>query len=601
MTILSLGPGLGYIILGWLYNIHYRAIAWYILIILVSLWGYRLYKELNFEAMSRQKKERWYEELVYFFYTFFILWTLIFLLYANESENNLNYIAIFTQIGASVVASTLLSSDRRIYQPTILTLMIPLTFYFALIGTWYGYLLTIFSMIFTWVLFYSANSSYKLLMETSYQASHDMLTGLHNRYFFINYLQETMNSLKETGRYSYLLLIDLDHFKTINDSLGHDIGDRLLQDVAMRFKFNAPIHGMIARLGGDEFIITGDDYKNLEECEREAMELSNRLISELKQIYVIDKHHLYISASIGISLIDSGHLNTNAFIKEADIAMYEVKASGRDGIFMFNLEMSKRVEYHLEIERKLHFVLDNNEISVIYQPQFNNNKQIIGAEALARWHNIKLGNVSPIDFIPIAEQTGIIIELGTYILESAFKQLRDWHDTGITLKQLSINISIRQFFHSDFIETVKKLADLHLNDQLKPQIIFEMTETILIEDLDKAIEIMNRLKQIGIRFSMDDFGTGYSSLSYLSKLPVDEIKIDRSFISQLDKDDSNRAVVVTILNMADIFNLNIVAEGVETADQFNFLAKHECDIFQGYYLSRPVSHDDFEKLYRESN
>ncbi|MDH5572592.1 MAG: EAL domain-containing protein, partial [Gammaproteobacteria bacterium] len=471
--------------------------------------------------------------------------------------------------------------------------------YFFLIHTWYGYVLTIFSSIFTWVLFYSATSSYNLLMQANYQASHDVLTGLYNRYFFINYLQETMNSLKESRYYSYLLLIDLDHFKTINDSLGHDIGDRLLQDVSLRFRLHTPPGGMIARLGGDEFIITGRSYEDSQVCEIEAISLANLLIDELKNTYIIDKHNLYISASIGVSLIDPTQDNANTFIKQADIALYEVKATGRDGVFLFNDEISKRVEFHLEIERKLHFALEKNEISLVYQPQLNRDKKIIGAEALVRWNTMDLGIISPVDFIPIAEQTGIIIDLGTYILETALKDLRHLYENNIYLDQISVNISIRQFFHFNFVNTVKNLLSIYIHEDIKTIIIFEMTETILIEDIEKVIQLMSTLKSLGIHFSMDDFGTGYSSLSYLKRLPIDEIKIDRSFVSELHNADDNKSMITTILNMADIFKLNTVAEGIETAEQFDFLAENNCDIYQGFHLSKPLTRDKLETYYAE--
>ncbi|MDH5736243.1 MAG: bifunctional diguanylate cyclase/phosphodiesterase, partial [Gammaproteobacteria bacterium] len=462
MMVLSLFPGLAYILLGWLNDIHVRAIIWYTLIVAASIWGYRLYKIFDFDTMSSQQTEKWNQQLSYFFYTIFVLWALIFILYANETTNNLHYIAIFTEIGASVVASTLLSPDKKLYQPIILILMIPLIFYFFSIGEWYSYVLTLFACIFTWVLFYAANSSYDLLMKANYQASHDVLTKLNNRYHFINYLQQMMNSLQATKKFTYLLLIDLDHFKTINDSLGHDVGDKLLKEVSHRIRQNTRVNNMVARLGGDEFIICGPEISSLETCRDEAMSLARNLIESLKQTYIIDQHHLYISSSIGVSLVDSTTHNANNFIKEADIAMYEVKAKGRDGVYIFDDEMSARVESRLEIERLLHFALNKNEITLHFQPQLNEQKRIIGAETLVRWNNDTLGLVSPVDFIPVAEQTGIIVELGNYIIETAFKTLHKWENDGIELSQLSINISMRQFFHYRFVEDVTELAKRHL-------------------------------------------------------------------------------------------------------------------------------------------
>lgn len=314
----------------------------------------------------------------------------------------------------------------------------------------------------------------------------------------------------------------------------------------------------------------------------------------------MDQHHLYISSSIGVSLIDPGIDNANVFIKEADIAMYEVKAKGRDGVYVFDQEMSARVENRLEIERLLHFALKKNEISLHFQPQLNANREIIGAEALARWNNDARGFISPVDFIPVAEQTGLIIELGEYIIKDAFKTLSDWHKQGLELSQLSINISMRQFFHHQFIDNIIQLAKRYLTSDLQHIIIFELTETIVAEDIDKVISIIESLSSHGFRFSMDDFGTGYSSLSYLHKLPINELKIDRSFINNLEDPshhDDSQSMITTILNMAKNFKLNIVAEGVETEYQFDFLSQYNCDLFQGYYFSRPVSKQDFFNYY----
>jgi len=595
---LSLAPGLGYLFLGWLNDIFTPAFVWYLLVVAGSVWGITLYRNFDFDTMSEDRRNRWYRHCSWFFYTFFLLWALVFLLYVGQKATNLHYIAIFTEIGASVVASSLLSSDRRLYRPTLYILMVPLIVYFLLIGEWYGYVLSLFACTLTWVLLYAANSSNQLLMQATYQATHDALTGLHNRQYFIEHLQKRMNTLAESGQFSFLLLIDLDHFKTVNDSLGHDIGDQLLKSVVSRLQQHVPDGCLIARLGGDEFIITGSDCVDRETCERNALEISEQLIARLKETYVVGQHHLYISASIGVSIISANSINANSFIKEADIAMYEVKAKGRDGVFMFNEEMSDRVETHLEIERLLHFALANEEITLHYQPQFDHSGRIMGAESLVRWNNPELGPISPTQFIPIAEQTGLIIELGNHILETGFRTLRAWRDEGIELEQFSINISMRQFTHQNFVAQVKHLMQRYLDADLVHKLVFEITESIVVEDVNRVILLMKQLKAMGIRFSMDDFGTGYSSLSNLSRLPLDEIKIDRSFVGALSRDEGHRAMVVTILNMASILKLNIVAEGVETAEQLDFLLRHDCKIFQGYFYSKPLPKEAFVHFFR---
>jgi diguanylate cyclase (GGDEF)-like protein len=273
-------------------------------------------------------------------------------LYAGESENNLNYIAIFTQLGASVVASTLLVSDKKLFFPVLLILMLPLVGYFSLIGEWYGYVLSLFSVIFLGVLLYSSDNSYKLIQKNYYQAQHDFLTGLYNRRYFVEYIDQLISRVAFSKKFAYILLIDLDHFKTINDTLGHDIGDKVLQEVARRIQNYCTDKHLIARLGGDEFIIVSDEYNESENCQEIASTLAEKLLQILKEPYFIDNHHLYLSASIGVNGIGNVATEARHFIKEADIAMYEAKAQGRDGIIVFNDALAKRVAYHLEIERR---------------------------------------------------------------------------------------------------------------------------------------------------------------------------------------------------------------------------------------------------------
>ena len=590
---LSLFPGLAYLFLGWLNGIFTPALIWYFLVIAVSVWGYRLYRGFDPETMSDSRRDHWYQRLSWFFYSFFLLWAGIFLVYVTKDAYKLHYIAIFSEIGASVVASTLLISDRRLFTPTILILMVPLIIYFSLIGEWHGYVLTVFACTLTWVLLYGAGSSHRLLMQAEHQASHDSLTGLFNRQYIIEHLQKRMNSLRETSQFSYLLLIDLDHFKIVNDSLGHDVGDQLLESVAARLRENIPKGDVVARLGGDEFIITGAEFSDRNTCTETALQVAGQLITSLKDIYVVERHHLYISASIGVSIISDRSAKANSFIKEADIAMYEVKAKGRDGVFMFNEEMSDRVERQLEIERLLHFAVPNDEITLHFQPQLDREGTVIGAESLVRWNNPTLGSISPAVFIPIAEQTGIIIELGDRILETGFKTLREWCKSGIDLQQFSINISMRQFTHHSFVGQVESLANRYLDEAARRKVVFEVTESIVAEDINRVVAVMRRLKESGFRFSMDDFGTGYSSLSYLNTLPIDEIKIDRSFVNALTQNEGDRAMVTTILNMANIFKLKVVAEGVETGEQRDFLLRHDCHVFQGYYYSRALPEEQF--------
>jgi len=601
MIALSLIPGLGYILLGWINGVVISALIWYAISFCISLWGTYLYLSYHPNKMNTKETKHWYNKITVFFILIFSIWTLIFVLYITEERGHLNYIAIFTQIGAAVVASTLLASDKRLFTLTLIFLMLPLATYFMFIGELYGYVLALFTLVLMGVLFYASFNSFTLLEASSYQAEHDYLTGLFNRRYFISFLKNKVLNLADSKKFAFMMLIDLDHFKSVNDSLGHDVGDKLLKVVSQRLIDEMLEDQLLARLGGDEFVIVSQEFTTKEAATQEAMQLADKLLSHLKETFIINIHHIYISASIGVEIIHAKTTNAHRLIKEADIAMYEVKAQGRDGVIMFNNELSKRIERHLEIERHLHTAIKDKEIFLVYQPQLNDKQEVIGSEVLARWDNKTLGIVPPDKFIPVAEQTGLIVELGNYILEEAFKTFVAWDKKGIYLQQFSINISVRQLFHSHFVDVVEELTSRYLTPELSSCIIFEVTESVLADDMERVVEIMKQLSHLNINFSMDDFGTGYSSLSYLKTMPISELKIDQSFVANLESDSSDQAMIITILNMAKIFNIKVVAEGVETLEQQQFLQKNHCHIFQGYYFSKPLILDDFETYYLDND
>ncbi|OHD99391.1 MAG: diguanylate cyclase [Sulfurimonas sp. RIFCSPLOWO2_02_FULL_36_28] len=541
-------------------------------------------------------KEKWLSKLRYFIFLYFSTWTIMFIVYVSRDNIELHYLAIFTQLGVAVVATTILVTEKRLAIFILTSSMLPITIYLVLIGEFYAYVIAILTVVLAWVLLYGSRNTYNYLLRNQFQAYHDYLTKLGNRRYFVELLEDAIKIQKNDGKYMYLFLIDLDHFKTINDTLGHDIGDKLLIEVADRMKMLVKLNNnTVSRLGGDEFCILSAVYKDKNMCLEIAQEFAQELLHVIKRTYIIEEHHLYISASIGVSIIDNPKMTANTLIKEADIAMYEAKSKGRDGVILFNDELSIRIERKLEIERLLHFALEKGEVTLHYQPQMSLNSEIIGCEVLVRWNNEQLGNVGPDEFIPISEQTGFIVELGYYILEESFKTFSEWDKKGINLEQLSINISMRQIFHTTFIEDVSKLCAQYLNQQLSSKIVFEMTETSVAEDISKLIEIMNKIKQLGIRFSMDDFGTGYSSLSYLRQIPINELKIDKSFIIELDDIKKDTNMVKTILNIAKNLGLTVVAEGVETEMQKDFLIKENCTILQGYYFSKPLNREKFEE------
>ena len=600
---LFISTGAGYLYMGWLYSSFFPEFLWFCMVLALSFWGYRLHRIFLENDLSIEQKEKWLGQLRYFLFIYFSVWTIMFMMYTARNDIELHYMAIATQLGVTVVSATILVSQRKLAIATLTSLMLPLTIYFILVGEFYSYLLAFFTIVLSGVLLYAANNTFNYLIKSQYQAYHDALTSLGNRRYFIELLTNAMKIQKQDNKYIYLLLIDLDHFKTINDTLGHDIGDILLCAVSERMALLSNQYGNdVSRLGGDEFCILSASYDTEEECLGSASYFSEKLLGVIRENYRIDEHHLYISASIGVSIISNPQMEANTFIKEADIAMYEAKVQGRNGIIFFNDKLAKRVEWKLAIERLLHFSLENNEITFAYQPQYNIENEIIGCEVLTRWDNEELGDVGPSEFIPISEKTGFIIELGYHILKEAFQMLKHWEEKGIYLQQMAINISMRQLFHHTFIHDVKKLCDTYLTEEQCSKIVFEITETSVAEDVKKLIFNMRILQKYGIRFSMDDFGTGYSSLSYLRQLPLNEIKIDKSFISELNntQGEEARSFVEAIFAIAKNMRLNIVAEGIENAEQQKFVADQECDILQGHYLSQPLKDYEFEKLFLDT-
>jgi diguanylate cyclase (GGDEF)-like protein len=601
LSFLSVVPGAGYLFLGWQHQWLWAPTAlWFGAIFALMCWGVWLYLGYRRRLLAQWEKEKRYRWVLVLFYSAFFLWALIFELYSREQASNLHYVAIFTQIGAATVVSTFLYPDPRLYRPLIPLMMAFLAIYYAGLGEWYGPLLAIFSVILGGVLLFGAEHSYQLLLRTHRQATHDMLTGLYNRHWFSTQLDQSMVDLRRQGGCSALMLIDLDHFKTVNDSLGHETGDGLLREVARRLRSELPPGYHLARLGGDEFIVISRRFPDLRRGKRATVSVARRLLHILKQTYVISGHHIYISGSIGVRFFSAEEEDAGRLIREADIAMYEAKAAGRDGVFLFSEETSRRVRRHLEVERLLHFAIEKGEISLRYQPIHGREGRLAGAEVLARWESERLGEVFPLQFVPVAEQTGIIIELGQHVLDLALRALREWYDAGLRLEHFSINLSVRQCIHPGFGDQVEVLCRRHLTPELCAILVFEITETVISEEISRVVAVMNRIQRLGIRFSMDDFGTGYSALGYLKKLPVDELKIDRSFIEDVEKDDESRSMVTAILGIARFLGLRVVAEGVENPAQLEFLERNGCDLFQGFHFSPPLLREEFETFWKEA-
>ena len=598
---LTLVTGLGYIYMGWLYASLNPALIWYAVVLVLSLYGFKLHKEAQRSDMSILEKDAWLVKTKIFLFSYFSLWSVMFIINVFSDIKELHYIAISTQLGISIVSGTLLVSQRKMAYITLLSLMLPLAIYFIVIGESYSYLLAFFTLVLCVILMYAAYNTNRYLLKSKTQAYQDYLTKLGNRHYFTDILNDAITTHKKEPSHLFLLLIDLDHFKTVNDSLGHDIGDKLLIEVARRMqKLADESNKHIARIGGDEFCILSKSFLSQNEAQEEIQQFAKILLSSIKETYYILDHHIYISASIGISTIKNSDLDSNNFLKEADIAMYEAKRQGRNEVIVFNDELSNIVQRKLEIERLLHFSLQKNEISLNYQPQINLKNQKISCEVLVRWNNDKLGSISPEEFIPLAENSGFIIELGYYILEESFKTFQEWEKKGLKLQQLSINISMRQIFHKNFLTNIEQLISKYLSQELCAKLLFEITETSVADDIETLIAKMHTIRKLGINFSIDDFGTGYSSLNYLKRLPIDELKIDKSFILDLHASEESNKMVKTILSIANNLNLTVVAEGVENASQQEFLSQHSCDILQGFYFSQPISKISFEKFIKEN-
>jgi len=416
-----------------------------------------------------------------------------------------------------------------------------------------------------------------------YEATHDPLTGLPNRSLLNDFLQRTLAYDKRHRMALAVFLLDLDNFKFVNDTLGHEAGDRLLQQVSLQLMQCMRKYDMVARFGGDEFAIVLPDIRE----GNEVAVIADKIIALFSQPFQVAGHELFVTCSIGIALSDKGGDSVESLMRNADIAMYHVKTSGRNGYQVFTEDMSARIGERLEMENKLRRALERNEFQLHYQPQVDvTTGAIVGLEALLRWQPEETVIVPPATFLPLLEETGLIVSVGEWVMREACTQNRAWQDAGYPPMVVSTNISARQFYQKNLSEVVGRilresgLAPRHLK--------IELTESIIMQDVGESVKQLNLLKEMGIALSIDDFGTGYSSLSYLKRFPVDELKIDRSFVMGLAAGGNDATLVSTIISMAHSMNLNVVAEGVETAQQLGFLKERNCQEVQGFFFSKPL-------------
>lgn len=434
--------------------------------------------------------------------------------------------------------------------------------------------------------------------QIRHQAYHDSLTDLPNRAFLLETLQRELDRSRRHSYVGAVLFIDLDHFKKINDSLGHPVGDVILQNVAQRLLRSCRSEDTISRLGGDEFVIVLPELdRTLESAAERAMDVAEKVRHTLSQPVEVNEQFLNVTCSIGIAMFPENNVDVHALLRYADTAMYHAKGEGRDAIEFFSQNMASRVNRHLELENQLRLAIEQEQFVLYFQPQVDcMNNRIVGAEILLRWNHPEMGLVPPAEFIPILESSRLIIPVGFWIMKSAFRQVTAWQKAGIWQHdwRLGINISPRQFRDKTFVDDVKALiAQTGVNPSL---IEFEITESIVIHNLDEAVETMNRLRLLGISFSLDDFGTGYSSLGYLKVLPVEAIKIDRTFVRDMCEDSHDAAIIDATLALSHRIGLSVVAEGVEQENQLHQLRELRCQSYQGFLFSRPVPADAFAAL-----
>ncbi|MGE5791740.1 MAG: putative bifunctional diguanylate cyclase/phosphodiesterase [Bacteroidota bacterium] len=426
-----------------------------------------------------------------------------------------------------------------------------------------------------------------------YQAYHDPLTGLPNRASFVEHLEEAIRRAKRFGWSLGVMFLDIDRFKKVNDSLGHEAGDELLRVAAHRLKGCIREADMLFRMGGDEFTVLLEDVKGPEEAAAVAARMGEAIAEPVE----LRQHEVATTVSIGIALHTRDDATGERLVKSADTAMYRAKELGRNRYAFFTPEMNARVESQLALEAALQRAVRNDEFILHYQPRVSAaTRRVVGVEALLRWQHPERGLVSPAEFIPLLEESGLIVPVGAKVIETACRQNRAWQNAGLPPMRLSVNISSRQFRSESLDETIR--AALHGSGLAPEWLEIELTESLLVENSEQAIAVMERLKSIGVAISIDDFGTGYSSLGYLKRFPIDCLKIDRSFVKDLRTSATDAAIVDAISALAHSLGLGLVAEGVEEAGQAEFLRARYCTELQGYLFSRPVPPEEMADAVR---
>jgi diguanylate cyclase (GGDEF)-like protein/PAS domain S-box-containing protein len=441
------------------------------------------------------------------------------------------------------------------------------------------------------IVFRDVSAARAMAEQMTHSAQHDFLTGLPNRMLLNDRVNQAIALAARHAKKVAVLFLDLDGFKHINDSLGHPIGDKLLQSIARRLVSCVRGTDTVSRQGGDEFVVLLSEMAQQEDAAISAL----RILDAVAKAHSIDQHDLHLTASIGVSVCPDDGLDAETLIKNADIAMYQAKENGRQSYQFFKPVMNVRAVERQSIEESLRRALERKEFSLRYQPKVKlATGEITGAEALVRWSHPTRGPVSPANFIPVAEDCGLILPIGQWVLREACKQARAWLDAGLSLGSIAVNISSMEFRDDNFLESVfATLSETGLDPK---SLELELTESVLMKRAESAASVLKTLRARGVQIAVDDFGTGYSSLSYLRKFPIDALKIDQSFVRQISSAPDDTTIVKAIISMGRSLNLRVVAEGVETRQELEFLGAHQCEEAQGFYFSRPVLPQQFANL-----
>ncbi|HOQ37103.1 MAG TPA: EAL domain-containing protein [Acetivibrio sp.] len=422
---------------------------------------------------------------------------------------------------------------------------------------------------------------------------YDSLTGLPNKSLFFDRLNMALAQARRNKEMCAIIILDLDNFKAINDTLGHSEGDVLLKQVAHKIKSILREVDTVARIGGDEFIILQPQIRKISDATR----IADRVLDKFQNPWVLKGKEYYITASMGIGIFPNDGHDAQTIFKNADIALNRAKELGRNNYQLYAESMNAKVMQKLDMENNLRRAIEREEFVLFYQPQVDiRTGKIVGMEALLRWYRPEYGLVPPMEFIPIAEESGLIVPIGEWVIKTVFRQNKEWIDRGIGPQLIAVNLSARQFQQHDLVELIEKFRR---ETELRPELIeLEITESTAMRDLDFTIDILNQLREIGIRISLDDFGIGYSSLNYLRRLPINTLKIDKSFVQEITTNPNAEAIANSVISLAHRLDLTVVAEGVETREQLSFLKNEGCDRVQGFFFSKPLPANEIEKMLR---